>query len=225
MYNQSDNIGGCMEITWFGLSCFRLAERGFATVVTDPFDSRETGYGPAKLKANIVTISHDIAGFNHLETVEGEPYIIKGPGEYEVGGVFITGIQLGGQNRPEEPGSNTVFVFDYDSLTVAHLGDLNHAPSQAEIEAMGTVNVVLVPIGSSHGLNPARAAEVISLLEPNLVIPMHYASSDNPLSLDSLSKFLKEMGITEVETQSSLKISGSSLPEETRVVVLDYQSN
>lgn len=213
-----------MEITWFGLSCFRLAERGFATVVTDPFDARETGYGPAKLKANIVTISHDAAGYNHLEMVDGGSYVIKGPGEYEVGGVFITGIQLGDRKHAEEAG-NTVFVFDFDSLTVAHLGDLNRIPTQAEIEAMGTVNVALVPIGSSHGLNPARAAEVISLIEPNLVIPMHYASSDNPLSLDALSKFLKEMGITEIETQPSLKISGASMPEETRVVVLDYQSN
>ena len=213
-----------MEITWFGLSCFRLAERGFATVVTDPFDSRETGYGPAKLKASIVTVSHDAPGYNHLSAIEGEPYVVSGPGEYEVGGVFITGIQLGGQKHPEET-NNTVYVFDYDSLTVAHLGDLNRLPTQAEIEAMGTVNVALVPIGSSHGLNPARAAEVISLIEPNVVIPMHYATSDNPLSLDSLSKFLKEMGITEIATQPSLKLSGASLPEETRVVVLDYQSN
>jgi L-ascorbate metabolism protein UlaG (beta-lactamase superfamily) len=224
MYNQTDNIGGCMEITWFGLSCFRLAERGFATVVTDPFDARETGYGPSKLKANIVTISHDGPGYNYLGMVDGAPYVVKGPGEYEVGGVFITGIQLGGQKRPEDI-SNTAFVFDYDSLTVAHLGDLNRTPTQGEIEAMGTVNIALVPIGSDHGLNPAHAAEVISMLEPNLVIPMHYATSDNPLSLDSLSKFLKEMGITEIETQASLKISASSLPEETRVVVLDYQSN
>jgi L-ascorbate metabolism protein UlaG (beta-lactamase superfamily) len=213
-----------MEITWFGLSCFRLAERGLATVVTDPFDPGETGYGPLRLKANIVTISHDAPGGNYLDSVEGSPYVILGPGEYEVGGVFITGIQLGTQKGLDEA-SNTVFVFDYGTLTVAHLGDLNRVPTQAEIEAMGTVNVALVPIGSSHGLNAARAAEVISLLEPNLVIPMHYATSENPLSLDLLSKFLKEMGITEIATQPSLKVSGTSLPEETKVVVLDYQSN
>lgn len=213
-----------MEITWFGLSCFRLAERGFATVVTDPFDPGETGYGPLRLKADIVTVSHDAQGGNFLCAVDGSPHIITSPGEYEVGGVFITGIQLGGQRRPGET-SNTVFVFDYGSITVAHLGDLNRTPTQAEIEAMGTVNIALVPIGSTHGLNAARAAEVISLIEPNLVIPMHYESSDNPLSLDSLSKFLKEMGITEIETQPVLKISGTSLPEETQVVVLDYHSN
>lgn len=213
-----------MEITWFGLSCFRLAERGLATVVTDPFDPGETGYGPLSLKANIVTISHDDPDSKFLSAVEGNPYIVNGPGEYEVGGVFITGIQLGGQKRPDEI-SNTIFVFDYGTLTVAHLGDLNRVPTQADIEALGTINIALVPIGSTHGLNAARAAEVIGLLEPNLVIPMNYATSDNPLSLDSLSKFFKEMGISEIETQPSIKVSGTSLPEETKVVVLDYQSS
>lgn len=213
-----------MEITWYGLSCFRLAERGFATVVMDPFDPGDTGYGPLRIKADIVTISHGAQSDNFLCAVDGSPHVITSPGEYEVGGVFITGIQLGGHRRPGEA-SNTVFVLDYGTLTVAHLGDLNRTPTQAEIEAMGTVNVALVPIGSTHGLNAARAAEVISLIEPNVVIPMHYESSENPLSLDSLSKFLKEMGITEIETQPLLKVSGTSLSEETKVVVLDYQNN
>ncbi len=212
-----------MEITWYGLSCFRLTERGMATVVTDPYDHRQAGYEPLRLKANIVTISHDSPGHNHLEAIDGEPYVITGPGEYEVGSVFITGIQLGTPSGTGE--RNTIYVFDYNALTVAHLGDLNRVPSQTEIEAMGTVNVALVPIGSGMSLNAARAAEVISLIEPNIVIPMHYATPDCNIPLDSLSKFLKEMGISEIETLTSLKLGASSLPEETRVMVLDYQSS
>ena len=212
-----------MEITWYGLSCFRLAERGMATVVTDPYDHRQAGYEPLKLKADIVTVSHDSPGHNYLDAVIGTPYVVTGPGEYEVGGVFITGIQLGGQHGAENS-RNTIYVFDYNSLTVAHLGDLDRVPSQTEIEAAGTVNVALVPIGSARGLNASRAAEVISMLEPNIVIPMHYATPDCNIPLDSLSKFLKEMGISEIETLASLKLSAASLPEETKVTVLDYQS-
>lgn len=221
-----------MEITWFGLSCFKMTERGAATVVTDPYDYREAGYQPLKLSADIVTISHDAPGHNHLEAIQGAPYVITGPGEYEVGGVFITGIQTNGHKTTEEPREsadsrtkerNTLYVFDFDSLTVAHLGRLDHIPSQSEVEALGTVNIALVPIGSSGALNASRAAEVISLLEPSIVIPMHYATPEIKFPLDPLSKFLKEMGISEVQTFPSLKISTTALPEETKIVVLDYQ--
>ena len=114
-------------------------------------------------------------------------------------------------------------MFDYDGLTVAHLGDLRQVPSQTEVEALGTVNVALVPVGGGGGLTAAKAAEVVSLLEPNIVIPMHYATADVKVTLDSLSKFLKEMGLGKQESQPSLKVSRASLPEETHVAVLDYQ--
>jgi L-ascorbate metabolism protein UlaG (beta-lactamase superfamily) len=207
-----------MEITWYGLSCFRMAERGLASVVTDPFSDRQEGNGPLKLAADIVTVSHGTPGENPLEGIRGTPYVIDGPGEYEVGGVFITGIGTGGQKGAR----NTLYVFDYDPLTIAHLGELDRILTQAEIEAIGTVNIALVPIGSEHSLNPARAAEVISQLEPNIVIPMHF-NAPNGASLDALSKFLKEMGLSEVEKYPSLKITSAALPEETKVIVLDYQ--
>jgi L-ascorbate metabolism protein UlaG (beta-lactamase superfamily) len=105
------------------------------------------------------------------------------------------------------------------------LGDLRQTPSQSEIESLGTVNVVLVPVGGGGGLNAAKAAEVISLIEPNLVIPMHYSTPAAKVSLDSLNKFIKEMGLSKAETQPSLKVSRSGLPNETHVIVLDYQSS
>jgi L-ascorbate metabolism protein UlaG (beta-lactamase superfamily) len=211
-----------MEITWYGLSCFKLTERGKATVVTDPFDHRVAGYQPLTLTADIVTLSHDAPGHNFVEAVQGKPYVIHGPGEYEVRGVFVTGIQTGFQ-KDSSSFRHTLYVFNFDSLTVAHLGDLNRLPPQSEVEAIGTVNVALVPVGSGSGLNAARAAEVISLLEPNIVIPMHYATPECSIPLDPLNKFLKEMGISEIETQTSLKITSGNLPEEMQVIVLDYQ--
>ncbi|MEW6241845.1 MAG: MBL fold metallo-hydrolase [Chloroflexota bacterium] len=214
-----------MEITWYGHSCFRLTERNFATVVTDPFDSKTIGYEPLKLKADIVTVSHDAAGHNNTDAVKGASHVIDGPGEFEIGGVFITGVQTDGaaKKKSAEPTRNTLYVFDYDGITVAHLGDLKQVPSQAEVEALGTVNVALVPVGGGGGLNAAKAAEVISLLEPNIVVPMHYATPDAKVSLDSLNKFLKEMGLGKTAPQPSLKVTRSGLPDETHVVVLDYQ--
>lgn len=213
-----------MEITWYGHSCFRLTERNYATVVTDPFDSKEIGYFSLKLKADIVTVSHDAPGHNNRDAVKGASHVIDGPGEFEIGGVFITGVQTDSPGRKaKDAARNTIYVFDYDGITVAHLGDLKQTPSQAEIDALGTVNVALVPVGGGGGLNAAKAAEVISLLEPNIVVPMHYATDDAKVSLDSLNKFIKEMGLTKPESQPSLKVAKSGLPDETRVIVLDYQ--
>ena len=217
-----------MEITWYGHSCFRLTERNFATVVTDPYDSKIIGYEALKLKADIVTVSHDASGHNNTDAVKGTSHVIEGAGEFEIGGVFITGVQTdgsGSSKKKSESTKNTLYVFDYDGITVAHLGDLKQVPTQTEIEALGTVNVALVPVGGGGGLNAAKAAEVISLLEPNLVIPMHYATDDSKISLESLNKFLKEMGLSKQESQPLLKVSRSGLPSETHVVVLDYQKS
>ena len=222
-----------MEITWYGHSCFRLTERNYATVVTDPYDSKSIGYDSLKLRSDIVTVSHDAPGHNHADAVKGTSLVIDGAGEFEIGGVFITGVQTDGSNSGkkkakkdgEASGRNTIYVFDYDGITVAHLGDLREVPTQSEIELLGTINVALVPVGGGGGLNAAKAAEVISLIEPNLVIPMHYSTPAAKVSLDSLNKFIKEMGLSKAETQPSLKVTRSGLPNETHVVVLDYQKS
>jgi len=219
-----------MEITWYGHSCFRLTERSYATVVTDPFDNKAIGYDALKLKADIVTVSHNAPGHDNADAVKGTSHVIDGAGEFEIGGVFITGVSTdggaGGKKKKNEASArNTVYVFDYDGITVAHLGDLQQVPTQSEIESLGTINVALVPVGGGGGLNAAKAAEVISLIEPNIVIPMHYATPAAKVSLESLNKFVKEMGLSKPETQPSLKVTRSSLPDETHVVVLEYQKS
>jgi L-ascorbate metabolism protein UlaG (beta-lactamase superfamily) len=215
-----------MEIIWYGHSCFRLAERGFATVVTDPFDSQTAGYAPLKLKADIVTVSHAAPGHNHVTAVKGKNLVITGPGEFEIGGVFITGVQTNGYTkRAADELRNTLYVFDFDGVTVAHLGDLSRVPSQTEIEALGNVHVALVPVGGGGGLTAAKAVEVVSLLEPGIVIPMHYGTPDSGIKLAPVTKFLKEMGLGEIAPQPSLKISRGSVPEETRVVILNYEKS
>jgi L-ascorbate metabolism protein UlaG (beta-lactamase superfamily) len=219
-----------MEITWFGHSCFRLMERGLASVVTDPYDD-SLGYPALRLKADIVTVSHPAPGHANLDAVKGEKRALTGPGEYEIGGVFITGIPTGRvegekkKGKNGEPRTNTVYVFDYDGITVCHLGDLDHVPTQSQIEALGAVNVALVPVGGGGGLNAAQAAEVISLIEPSLVVPMHYRTDGGSSNLDPVSKFLKEMGLSSVKTEPLLKLSKSGLPDETHVVLLETKTS
>ena len=212
-----------MEISWHGLSCFRLTERGMATVVTDPYDHNSVGFAPLKLRGEIVTVSHDAPGHNFVRSVKGLIRVITGPGEFEIGGVFITGVQTN-RNRKRSTNElrNTLYVFDYDGITVAHLGDLQKVPSQTEIENLGGVNVVLVPVGDGKSLNASKAAEIVSMLEPGIVIPMHYQVPESNLELAPLNRFLNEMGVGEVEPIPTLKITRTSASNEARVVVLEY---
>jgi L-ascorbate metabolism protein UlaG (beta-lactamase superfamily) len=210
-----------MEITWYGLSCFRLVERGKATIVTDPYDHREIGSESLKLKSDVVTISHDAPGHNFVDAVKGAPHLINGPGEYEIGGVFITGVSTNGSKKATDETDNTLYVFDYGDVTVAHLGDLKRVPNQVQIETLGQVDIAMVPVGGGGGLNAAKAAEIINMLEPSIVIPMHYHTPGITVELLPLSRFLKEMGLGEVHTRESLIIKHSEIPEETRVEVLE----
>jgi L-ascorbate metabolism protein UlaG (beta-lactamase superfamily) len=217
-----------MEITWYGHSCFRLTERGLASVVTDPYDHKQVGYEALKLKADITTVSHDKPGHNFLSAIKGDTHLIDGPGEFEIGGVFVTGIHTNGHVKKDgDEQRNTLYLFEFNGINVLHLGDLDRVPTQTEVEAIGPVHVALVPVGGGGSLTGIKATEVISLLEPNIVIPMHYAtpaSGETAIPLEPLSKFLKEMGLGNVETVPSIKIPNvSSLPGETKVVVLAYQ--
>ena len=156
-----------MEITWYGLTCFRLSERGLANVVTDPCPP-EVGFTYPKPSAQVVTVSYDDPACRYTSGVRGPFKLLDGPGEYEVGGVFVTCIvAFADGKRGATRGQNNVFTFDLGGLTVCHLGLLGHVPTQSQVESLGTVNVLLVPVGGGGSLTPARASEVISLFEPN----------------------------------------------------------
>jgi len=209
-----------MEITWYGLTCFRLSERGMANVVTDPCPP-EVGLTFPKPRAEIITVSYDDPSCRYTSGVRGPSRVIDGPGEYEIGGVFVTGLSTFADNKKgAERGQNTIFTFDFEGLTVCHLGLLGHVPPQSQVESLGSVDVLLVPVGGSGSLTPARASEVISLFEPGIVVPMYYKVPGLELSLGTLNRFLKEMGLEKVAAQESLKVTRTSLSEETQVIVL-----
>lgn len=209
-----------MEINWYGHACFRLKDRNL-TVVCDPYD-KNVGLTLPRLKADVVTVSHDAPGHSFVDGVKEFRQVFAGPGEYEIEGVFITGIAtFHGKNDRGESEPNTIFLFEFPDLTVCHLGDLGHALTEAQVEAMPDINVLIVPVGGRHTLDATLAAEVISIIEPAIVIPMHYQMEGTPGHLDPVERFLKEMGIPAPEPVSVLKVSRTQLPEETQVVLMD----
>jgi L-ascorbate metabolism protein UlaG (beta-lactamase superfamily) len=212
-----------MEIVWLGHSCFRLRARE-AAIVTDPCP-KSTGYNMGRPTADIITLSHDHEGHNAVQGVAGSPRVVSGPGEYEIAGVPITGIRTYHDGeRGAQRGTNTVFVLEIESMRLCHLGDLGHVPTPEQVEAMGDVDILLVPVGGGSTLDAAAAAETASLLEPKLVIPMHYATPATTRNLDPLDRFLKEMGAAPTLTpESRLSVKRSSLPHETQVAVPDYK--
>jgi len=212
-----------MEIVWYGHSCFRVLERGGPAIVTDPYDD-SLGYTLPRLRADIVTVSHDHSDHNYVQGIRGRAKVLSSPGEYEIQGVFITGIPTFHDRREgKEAGRNVIFLFDFDGLTICHLGDLGHVLSQSQAEALGSVDVLLIPVGGVSTITAARAAEVVSLLEPRLVIPMHYKTRVLNFRLNTVGGFLKEMGTDDIKPTEDLKITKGSLPEETEIVVLKYR--
>lgn len=196
-------------------------ERRAAAIVTDPFDN-SIGLAPQRFKADVVTVSHDAPGHSNLSIVKGAR-AITGPGEFEIGGAFITGVRTTEVKKEEVDKlkvQNTAYVIEYESVSVCHLGDVSAIPEQGQVEALGDVDILLVPVGGGMGLNAAEAAEIISLIQPSIVVPMHYKTKRTKLKLDPLSRFLKEMGLGKVPPEPILKVSHSNLPEETMVVVL-----
>ena len=211
-----------LDIIWYGHSCFRLTERGQMTVVTDPY-APSIGLPELKLKADVVTVSHAEPGHNYIDAVKGMQRVIQTPGEYEIGGTFITGIAM--HNIDEASGmarSNIAYRVQFDSgLTVLHLGDVAALPDQSIVRDLGEVHVLLIPVGGGAGLKPGLAAEVIAMIEPGHVIPMHYALPGLAFELEPLDKFLKAMGVSRVNEQDTLKLnSPNDMPEQPQITVL-----
>lgn len=208
-----------MEITWLGYSCFRIKGKS-VTVITDPCPP-ELGYTFEKQIAKVVTVSHNHPNHAYTQIAGGDPRIISRPGEYEIGGVLIIGIpSFHDDEKGLTKGKNTVFAIEVDDITVCHLGDLGHPLSSTQIEELGNIDVLLVPVGGGNTINATQAAALVRNIEPKIVIPMHYKTLTLTKELDGVDKFLKEMGLTEAVPQPKLIISKSQLPLTTTVNVL-----
>lgn len=210
-----------MDINWLGHSCFRIKGRQ-AVVITDPYPP-DLGYSLGRPTAHMVTVSHQHPSHSYVQGVDGESRLVTGPGEYEISGVLIIGIATfhdaeGGKER----GKNTIYLMEVDGVSVCHLGDLGHVLNAEQVEEIGDVGVLLLPVGGVSTINASVAAEVIRQLEPKVVVPMHYRTPVLSRGLETAEKFLKEMGIEQINSQPKLSLTASSLPLSTQVFLLDY---
>lgn len=212
-----------MEIVWLGHSCFRIRGRE-ATIVTDPC-SPKSGYSIGKPTADIVTVSHAHDDHSYLKAVAGGPVVLDAAGEYEIHGAFVTGIATyHDAEKGAERGKNIAWVVEMEDIKVCHLGDLGHAPSAEQVEEMVGSDVLMIPVGGKTTIDGAQAAEIVSLLEAKLVLPMHYRTdAHKDAEMEAADRFLKEMQVTSVEPQAKLSINKSNIPSEPQVVMLDYR--
>lgn len=209
-----------MEIIPLGHASFKLRGK-YATVVTDPYDGAGVSLKyPKHIEADIVTISHDHKDHNAVHLVDGAPYKVYGPGEYEIKGVSIIGVpSFHDETDGKERGRNTMYRIEIDGVKVGHLGDLGHLLSSAQVDVLDGIDVLCVPVGGVYTLDAAKAAQVIADIEPRIVIPMHDARSNK--DLNGIDAFLKVMNKGDIAPVPKLSINREKLPSELQIVVLE----
>ena len=213
-----------MELVWYGAGCFRMTERGFPSVLSDPFADEHSDIFLPEGISEIVTSSVmiDDPHLQQWQGVQGVIHTIAGPGEYEIGGVFITGIashktEVSKQQTPD----NVIYAVNIGDVVVCHFGECGTVPTQSQLEILGRINVLLIPVGIPDGLSPGMVSEIVSMIQPDLVIPTHYALSDQTTELKPVAPFLNQMGVLNPTISTSIKVDRTASPEATRVVLLE----
>jgi L-ascorbate metabolism protein UlaG (beta-lactamase superfamily) len=204
------------DIQYLGRSCVRVRGKD-GIVIADPFP-KANGFDPGKPTAHIATLSvndSERVSPNSVRPAKERVFVIDGPGEYEVGGLMINGVRTYRDNeKGAQRGYNTVYVLELDEMTFCHLGDLGHELSTRQLEEIGTVDVLFVPV-NDH-LTAAQLTELIASIEPRAVVPLYD-------SAEQLNKIATELGLKEWEAVDKLAVTTTSLPaegEETRVIVM-----
>ena len=214
-----------MHIIWHGQSFFQiqtsLNKGEQTTIAIDPFDE-STGLKPPSFQADVLLITHDHHDHNNKKAIKGTPFLIEGPGEYEVKEIAIQGVpSFHDEEEGKKRGPNTLYLIEMEEMKVCHLGDFGQKElTEDQLEQIGDIDVLMVPVGGEFTLDAKGAAHVISQIEPKIVIPMHYAIPKLKIKLDEVDKFLKEVGKKSVVPQPKLLIKKKDLPLETQVVVL-----
>ena len=210
-----------MEITWSGHSCFRLKGKE-ATVLVDPC-APATGYSMGKAQADIVLVSHGHPGHSYLDTLQEGYRLIKGPGEYEIKDIYITGLPTyHDDSKGSKLGKNTIYVIEMEGVVLCHLGDLGHNLSPEITGELGNINVLFVPVGGHNTIGSGIAADLVRNLNPGFAVPMHYKTADEKADLEFPEKFLKELGHKELATQPKLVVTRTNIPAATQTAMLDY---
>lgn len=214
-----------MEIKYLGHSSFFI--KAYKTrIVTDPFDPKMVGMKFPKTEADIVTVSHQHQDHNYLDGITGEPLVIDIPGEFEKMQVRIFGYKsYHDSKKGEERGENILFKIKAEGIDLLHCGDLGVIPDDNFIDQLGTVDIMMVPVGGFYTITSKEAAELVKKVEPSIIIPMHYGhdqlTPDLAQKLSPLTDFLKEMDHENVVPIPKLVVKKEELQGEIKVVTLE----
>jgi L-ascorbate metabolism protein UlaG (beta-lactamase superfamily) len=208
-----------MKVFWFGHSCFFLKDQKGLSLLLDPFHEEEVGYRMPSVEADIVVVSHDHKDHNNIQAARGQPFVIKGAGMHMALGLEFRGVASyhdsdGGRKR----GENTIFCFASEGIRICHLGDLGHLLSPAQVDAIGPVDLLFLPVGGIYTLDARGAEAVMRQLHPALTVPMHYSTKALSFELEGVDNFLK--GRDFLGPEDYLETTRDSLPKESKVVLL-----
>lgn len=207
-----------MIITWYGQSCFKVQTKDISFYI-DPFD-KSIGLRPPQGSADLVMISHEHYDHNNVQAFKDVGFLINTPGEYAVKGLNIIGIES--SHGAEADVKNTIYTINAEDINLCHLGDLGEILSDEQLEKIGNVDILFIPVGEKFTLSVHDIAKVISAIEPKIIIPMHYKIEGLNIDLESIDKFIKEIGLNP-EKDSKLAIKSKDLEgnEKMRLVVLE----
>jgi L-ascorbate metabolism protein UlaG (beta-lactamase superfamily) len=210
-----------MIITYLGHSCFKIQDKtgtDGVTLVTDPY-CKEIGLKVPNIEADIVTVSHQHEDHNNVSALRGEPFLIDCAGEYDFKGILVEGIDSVHGGEEAAAISNIIYRIEVDDISVVHLGDLGQPLDSGQLEKLAGTDILMIPVGGRYTLDAKKAVEVISQIEPRIIIPMHYKSENCVLDIDPVDKFIKEVGLTP-SYEEKLKVSKKDLPQEDMELVI-----
>ena len=217
------------KIYWAGQSCFQISVSNSrdhsADIVIDPYDEK-IGLKLPNLSADILLVTHNHYDHNNIKDVKGNPFVVQGPGEYEVKGVFVQGIpSFHDDKEGKERGQNTIYVFEAEEMRFCHLGDLGQKQlTDEQLEKIDKVDILMITVGGEgYTIDSSAAQKIISQIEPKIVIPMHYALEKNKVKLDDVAKFLKTMGKNSIVPQDKFTVKASTLPKEAAMEIVVLQ--
>ena len=210
-----------MKIKWLGHSCFLIQPDSGVRIITDPYNTVQgVKYSPLNESADIVTSSHDHYDHNAVSLIAGKPAVVKQSGNSNVKGIDFKGIASyhddeGGKKR----GTNVIFCFTVDGIKICHLGDLGHTLTKSQVNDIGEVDVLLIPVGGFYTIDAGLASQICDELQPKIVIPMHYKTAKLDFPVTGVDDFLKGKSNFKKLASNELELKRETLPSEPEIIV------
>lgn len=212
-----------MKVKWIGHSSFLITSEQGTKVLTDPYTTNppRLKYGKISEVVDIVTVSHEHGDHNDTVSLPGKPEVLKGSGVKEVKGIQFEGFaayhdaSMGSQRGPD-----TIFCFTVDGMRICHLGDLGHALSDQEVANLGSIDLLLIPVGGYYTIDAAEATQLVGKMKPRVVVPMHVKNEKCDFPIATVEDFLKGKGNVTRVSGSKIELKKESLPSTTQIMVL-----